>query len=74
MYFAETDILVFCFDIQEKEKKEEALEFFNSILKKLNELETKCPILVVFTNMTLTFNLTTNPISSDWKLWTKSNQ
>ena len=49
MYFAETDILVFCFDIQEKEKKEEALEFFNSILKKLNELETKVPILVVFT-------------------------
>ena len=49
MYFCETDIIVFCFDIQEKEKKEEALDYFKSILDKINELSIKVPILVVFT-------------------------
>ncbi len=49
MYFCETDIIVFCFDIQEKEKKEDALDYFKSILLKIKELNIKVPILVVFT-------------------------
>ncbi len=49
MYFAPTDILVYCIDIQDTDRYDESLEYFRKILDTYKKYKLSMPVLVAFT-------------------------
>jgi small GTP-binding protein len=49
MYFTATDLIIFCLDIQDSTRYQEALDYYKKILDTLEELKFYPPILIVFT-------------------------
>ena len=49
MYFAPTDILVYCIDIQDTDRYDESLEYFRKILDTYKKYKLSMPVLIAFT-------------------------
>ncbi|MHA1719947.1 MAG: ADP-ribosylation factor-like protein [Promethearchaeota archaeon] len=49
MYFSETDILVYCIDIQDKDRYDESLEYLKKILDTYKKYNLSMPVLIAFT-------------------------
>ncbi|UYP46759.1 hypothetical protein NEF87_003044 [Candidatus Lokiarchaeum ossiferum] len=51
MYFSEADMMVFCIDIQDKDRYNESLDYLKQILETYTKFELFLPVLIVFTKM-----------------------
>ncbi len=49
MYFSETDILIYCIDIQDTDRYDESLEYFIKILDTYKKYKLSMPVLIAFT-------------------------
>jgi small GTP-binding protein len=51
MYFSETDLMIFCIDIQDSDKYDDAITYLDKILEIYGNYNKKLPVLIVFTKV-----------------------
>ncbi len=51
MYFSEADMMVFCIDIQDKDRYDESLAYLKQLIETYTNYKLFLPILIVFTKM-----------------------